>query len=142
MKQKLIGNPIIQLISSDSKSQIILDIQEIEYDRAQGIGLHTWITTPNIEAVFYNVWVESSELRSFLTELNAYFENHQTYAHLKASDWELYITLNRNNTSDAVGFKAKSIIGGELKDYPNAVSINMLISRNHLIELSHQIKKL
>jgi hypothetical protein len=120
------------LISKINDASMAMELQEIETDRAKGIGVKIHIKKKNLNAKFFNLWIEKDSLSKFVRNLKKVIAGQASIAALNSQTRDdLYLVL--------VGKDELLFIGVQVSTYhftpisfKNQVALSFEIEREYI----------
>jgi hypothetical protein len=101
-------------------SKLEIELQEIEVDRATGIGVHVCIKRKHFNTKFFNLWIEKGNLSRFVRKLKGLVTGKVSMAELNSPvDDDFYLVLVRKDRSFFIGVQIKgyNFTPTKLKDF-------------------------
>lgn len=119
-------------------SEIIFEVEEVEYNRAVGVSFSIFVKSFNTQTQLYGHWIEGSNIESLVYVL----ENKIYPAILETS--EMYLMIKKSDYSEnmAVGLWVKQNYGSKIKTFPFSISISFEISNSTLQQFTKNLEKL
>ncbi|MCU0440546.1 MAG: hypothetical protein MUC49_21845 [Raineya sp.] len=133
--QKLI---LKSLEKGEMASEIIFEVEEVEYNRAVGVSFSVFVKSFNTQTQLYGHWIEGSNIESLVYVL----EKKIYPAVLETSDMYLIIKKSDYSENMAVGLWAKRASGNKLRTFPFSISISFEISKSTLEKFQKSLEKL
>src|SRR5512139_3719439 len=94
------------LSSKNKDASLELEVQEIETDRANGLGIKVLIKKKNLNAKFFNLWLEKDNLARFAKNLKKVAAGQASLAALNSpTEDDLYLVVVKKDQAFFVGIR-------------------------------------